>query len=57
MFASPNIINVFKSKLMSWTEHVARMERGDVQTGFWWGNLEERDHLEDLGIDKGITLN
>ena len=36
---------------------MARMERGDVQTGFWWGNLEERDHLEDLGIDKGITLN
>jgi len=22
-----------------------------VYTGFWWGNLSERDHLEDLGID------
>jgi hypothetical protein len=32
------------------------MEREDVQTEFWWGNLEEGDHLENLGIDKGITL-
>jgi len=24
---------------------------GEVQTGFWWGNLRERDHLEDLGTD------
>jgi len=22
-----------------------------VYTGFWWGNLRERDHLEDLGVD------
>jgi len=22
-----------------------------VYTGFWWGNLRERDHLEDPGID------
>jgi len=21
--------------------------RGEVYTGFWWGNLKERDHLED----------
>jgi hypothetical protein len=25
--------------------------RGEVHTGFWWGYLIERDHLEDLGID------
>jgi hypothetical protein len=24
--------------------------------GFWWGNLWERDHLEDPGIDGRITL-
>jgi hypothetical protein len=24
--------------------------------GFWWGNLRERDHLEDLGIDWRIIL-
>jgi hypothetical protein len=22
----------------------------------WWGNLKERDHLEDLGIDGEIIL-
>jgi len=25
--------------------------RGEVYTGFWWGNLRERDHLEDPGVD------
>ena len=29
---------------------------GDVHTGFWWGNLRERGHLEDPGIDGRIIL-
>ena len=29
---------------------------GDVHGGFWWGDLMERDHLEDLGIDRKIVL-
>jgi hypothetical protein len=24
-------------------------ETGKVHTGFWWGNLRERDHLENPG--------
>jgi hypothetical protein len=28
-------------------------ETGEVRTGFWWE--EERDHLEDLGIEGRIT--
>jgi hypothetical protein len=24
---------------------------GEAYTGFWWGNLRERDHLGDLGVD------
>jgi len=24
---------------------------GDVQTEFWWRNMTEKDHLEDLGVD------
>jgi hypothetical protein len=27
-----------------------------VHTGFWWGNLKEREHLEDPGVDESIIL-
>jgi len=27
-----------------------------VYTGFWWGNLRERDHLVDPGVDGRIIL-
>ena len=26
----------------------------EVYTGFWWGSLRERDHLEDPGIEGWI---
>jgi hypothetical protein len=31
------------------------MGAGEVHTGFWRGDMRERDHLEDLGID-GRTI-
>jgi hypothetical protein len=30
--------------------------RGGVHTGYWWGDLKETDHLEDLDVDVRITL-
>jgi len=30
--------------------------RGEAYTGFRWGNLRERDHLEDAGIDGRMIL-
>jgi len=30
--------------------------RGEVHTRFCWGNLRERDHFEDPGIDGRIIL-
>jgi hypothetical protein len=29
---------------------------GKVHTGFWWGKLREKHHLEDLGIHGRIIL-
>jgi hypothetical protein len=29
---------------------------GEVYTGFRWGNLTERNHLEDPGVDRKIIL-
>jgi hypothetical protein len=30
--------------------------RRELYTGFWWGKLRERDHLEDSGVDGRIIL-
>jgi hypothetical protein len=32
------------------------MGRKEVHAGFWWGNLRERDHLEDRGIEGRIII-
>jgi hypothetical protein len=32
------------------------MATGEVDTEFWWGDLRERDNLEDLDIDGRIIL-
>ena len=29
---------------------------GEVCTGFWWGNLRERDHWGDTDVDERIIL-
>ena len=31
-------------------------ERWEVHTGFWWGNLKERGHLGDPGVDGRMIL-
>jgi len=52
--SSPNIVRVKKSKRIRWAEHVARMGE---RRGFWWGNVRERDHLGDPGLDERKILN
>jgi hypothetical protein len=54
LYSSPIIDRVIKSG-MRWAGHVARMGE-EVYTGFWWGNLRERDHLQDPGVDGRIII-
>jgi hypothetical protein len=30
--------------------------KAEVNTGFWWGNVRERDHLELPDVDRRIIL-
>jgi hypothetical protein len=32
------------------------MVRREIHTGFWWGNLKERDHFEEQGVTQRIIL-
>jgi hypothetical protein len=56
LYSSPNIVQVIKSRRIKWAGHVACKGRGEAYTGFWWGNLRERDHLEQPGINGRIIL-
>jgi len=52
--SSPSIVRVIRSRRIRWVEHVARIGRGEMHTGFWWGNMSKRDYLEDPDVDGRI---
>jgi len=57
LYSSLRIVGAIKSRRMRWAGHVARMgEKGEAYTEFWWGNLRERNHLGDAGVDGRIIL-
>jgi hypothetical protein len=56
LYSSPNVIRISKSRRMRWDGHVARMGAEEVLTGFWLGDLSERGHLEDLGVEGRVVL-
>jgi len=47
---------MIKSRRMIWAGHVVRMWERRGVCRFWWGNLIERDHFEDPGLDERIRL-
>ena len=56
LYSSPSIVQVVKSRKMSWAGHVARKGRREGCTGCWWGNLRERDHWGDPDVGGRIIL-
>ena len=56
LYYSPNIIWAIQSRRMWWAGDVARMERVEVFTWFWWGNLRGKNHLEDPCVEGRIIL-
>jgi hypothetical protein len=53
--SSTTIVSVIKLR-MSRSGNVARMGRGEACTRFWWGNLRERDHWRDPGVDGTMII-
>ena len=56
LHCSSIIVRVIKSRRMRWAGHVNRMGRREAYPGFRRGNLKERDHLGDPGLDGSIIL-
>ena len=48
--SSPSIAPGIKSRRMEWARLVACVGKWQVRSRFWWENLWEKDHLEDLGV-------
>jgi hypothetical protein len=47
LYCSPSVVWVIKLKRMRWAGHVACVGERRGICRLWWGNLRERDHLED----------
>jgi hypothetical protein len=56
LYFSPNIIRLVNSRKKIWAENEPRRGRGEVNLDFCWGNLRERDHLEEPDTDGKIIL-
>ena len=56
LYSSPNIVRMIKSRSTRWERQVARMGKSRVVYRVWWGNLREKDHLGNPGLDGRILL-
>jgi hypothetical protein len=53
-FHNEELHGLLTTRRMRWVGHVARMGEGRDVYRFWWGNMRERDHWGDPGIDGRI---
>jgi hypothetical protein len=42
--------------MVYFVEEISVWGRGEAYTGFWWGNLRERDHWGNPGVDGRIII-
>ena len=62
LYYSPNIVRVIKSRRGRWAGGDGVLWHGKCVgkercIEFWWGNVMERDHLKEAGLDERIILN
>ena len=53
LYSSTNIVWLIKTRRKRWAGMWHVWGRGEAYTGVWCGNLRQRDHLEDPGVDGG----
>jgi hypothetical protein len=56
LYSSSNIICMIKSRRLRLARHVARTGENRNAYRVWVGKLEERGHLDGLGIEERIIL-
>jgi hypothetical protein len=56
LYSLPNILRVVRSRILRWAEHGARMGKEIGVYRLLWGNLRERGHCGDPGVDGRIIL-
>jgi len=55
-YFATGLLSVQKSRRIRWAGHIAHIWEKRAYTGVWWGNLRERNHLGDPGLDGRIIL-
>ena len=56
LYSLPNIVRVVNREEWDGRGMWCIWGRGEVCTGFWWGNLKEENHWGDPDVDGRITL-
>jgi hypothetical protein len=56
LYCSRNINRVVITRRIRWGVCSTYGRTGNVHTEFWWGDLRERVHLEDPGVNQRMIL-